>query len=126
MLEHDYSGVRAYGQSKLSQIMSGIELADRIPASAVTVNSVHPATFMPTKIVLDEVGYSIDSIDIGVAATHRLVSHPDLAPITGKFFDRTQQAPANPQAYDARARARLWDTSLELVRHPGMGAVGGR
>ena len=63
MLERGYSGVRAYGQSKLAQIMSGFELAGRLPAAEVTVNSLHPATYMPTKMVLDEIGHSIDSLD---------------------------------------------------------------
>jgi len=42
MLEHDYSGSRAYGQSKLAQIMSGFELAGRVPADELTVNSLQP------------------------------------------------------------------------------------
>src|SRR5690349_23997544 len=85
MLERGYSGIRAYGQSKLAQIMSGFELASRIPGGEVTVNSLHPATYMPTKIVLDEVGHSIDSIDEGVDATRGLVSDPALAQVTGRF-----------------------------------------
>jgi NAD(P)-dependent dehydrogenase (short-subunit alcohol dehydrogenase family) len=117
MIERDYSGTRAYGQSKLAQIMSGLELATRLPAAHVTVNSLHPATYMPTKMVLQEIGYTIDTIDEGVASTHRLVSGADLATTTGGFFDRTRQTTANPQAYDAAARARLWQRSLELVDH---------
>lgn len=70
MLERDYDGVRAYGQSKLAQIMSGFELAAHLPADEVTVNSLHPATYMPTKIVLAEIGYSIDTLEEGVTATH--------------------------------------------------------
>lgn len=117
MIERGYSGTRAYGQSKLAQIMSGFELASRMPGSEVTVNSLHPATYMPTKIVLDETGYNVDSIDEGVAATRRLVSDPALAQVTGKFFDRTREARANPQAYDAGARAELWRRSLQLTSH---------
>ena len=115
MLERGYSGIRAYGQSKLAQIMSGFELASRIPGGEVTVNSLHPATYMPTKIVLDEVGHSIDSIDEGVDATRRLVSDPALAQVTGRFFDRAREARADPQAYDARVRAELWNRSLQLT-----------
>jgi NAD(P)-dependent dehydrogenase (short-subunit alcohol dehydrogenase family) len=115
MLERGYSGIRAYGQSKLAQIMSGFELASRIPGGEVTVNSLHPATYMPTKIVLDEVGHSIDSLDEGVDATRRLVSDPALAQVTGRFFDRAREARANAQAYDARARAELWNRSLQLT-----------
>jgi NAD(P)-dependent dehydrogenase (short-subunit alcohol dehydrogenase family) len=117
MLEHGYSGTRAYGQSKLAQIMSGFELASRLPAAELTVNSLHPATYMPTKMVLEEVGSSIDSLEDGVAAIRRLVSDSALATTTGRFFDRTRDTRAHPQAYDPAARAELWTRSLRLVDH---------
>jgi NAD(P)-dependent dehydrogenase (short-subunit alcohol dehydrogenase family) len=117
MIERGYTGTRAYGQSKLAQIMSGFALAARLPAAEVTVNSLHPSTYMPTKIVLEEIGHHIDSIDDGVAATYRLVVDPDLAGTTGEYFDRTRKARANDQAYDEQARAELWRRSLELVDH---------
>src|SRR6266700_7958188 len=119
MLEHGYSGARAYAQSKLAQIMSGFTLAERIPASEVTVNSLHPSTYMPTKMVLMERGQSVDSLEDGVAATYRLASDEALAGVTGRYFDRTTEARANPQAYDTSARAQLWERSLQLTGHPG-------
>jgi NAD(P)-dependent dehydrogenase (short-subunit alcohol dehydrogenase family) len=42
----------------------------------------------------------------------------DLAGVTGRFFDRTREARADAQAYDAGARAGLWRRSLKLVDHP--------
>jgi NAD(P)-dependent dehydrogenase (short-subunit alcohol dehydrogenase family) len=120
MVERNYSGVRAYEQSKLAQVMFGFELARRLPAAEVTVNSLHPATYMPTKMVLREVGDSIDSLEAGVAATMRLVADHELAGTTGKFFDRTREAKANAQAYDDAARAELWRRSLDLVDHPDL------
>ena len=115
MLERDYSGIRAYCQSKLAQIISGFDLAERVPAEQVTVNSLHPATFMPTKMVLAERGSSVDTLETGVGATERLTSEPALAGVTGRFFDRTREARANAQAYDRAARDRLWQVSLELT-----------
>ena len=115
MITRGYSGTRAYGQSKLAQIMSGFELADRVPPSEVTVNSLHPATYMPTKIVLEEVGRTVDSLAEGVSATHRLVADAAMAAVTGRFFDRARDARANAQAYDAAARAELWQRSLQLT-----------
>jgi NAD(P)-dependent dehydrogenase (short-subunit alcohol dehydrogenase family) len=115
MLEHGYDGVRAYGQSKLAQIMSGLELAERVPATEVTVNSLHPSTYMPTKMVLKEIGHHMDSIEDGVAATHRLAVGADVAGVTGRFFDRARETRANAQAYDPEARAELWRRSLELT-----------
>ena len=115
MIERGYSGSRAYGQSKLAQIMSGFELARRLPATEVTVNSLHPATYMPTKMVLAEIGHTVDSIEDGLAATERLVGDAGLATTTGRFFDRTRETEANAQAYDDDARTELWNRSLELV-----------
>jgi len=115
MLERAYDGSRAYAQSKLAQIMIGFELAARVPASEVTVNSLHPATYMPTKMVLQEIGRQVDSIEDGVASTRRLVCDPALSDVTGAFFDRTREARANDQAYDPEARAELWRRATELI-----------
>ena len=118
MLERGYSGIRAYGQGKLAQIMSGFELARRVSPSEITVNSLHPATFMPTKMVLESIGHSIDSLEDGVTSTRRLISDPNLSDVTGKFFDQAREAKANAQAYDVSARAELWKRSLKLVNQP--------
>ncbi|MFJ7244061.1 SDR family NAD(P)-dependent oxidoreductase [Kitasatospora sp. NPDC098652] len=117
MLERGYNGTSAYCRSKLAQIACGMELAARVPAAEVTVNSLHPSTYMPTKMVLREIGHSIDSLEDGVTATHRLVTDPALAGITGRYYDRLREARANRQAYDLRARAELWERCLELVGH---------
>ena len=110
-----YEGRRAYAQSKLAQITFANELASRLgPDSGVTVNSLHPATFMPTKIVLDERGTSVDPLDRGVEATLRLCIDPELDDVTGRFFDREQEARAEDQAYDPAARRRLWELSESL------------
>jgi NAD(P)-dependent dehydrogenase (short-subunit alcohol dehydrogenase family) len=119
MLTHNYSGSRAYGQSKLAQIMYTIELAQRVPAEEVTVNSLHPGTYMPTKIVLGEIGRWVDTVESGTSATVRLAMDPELEGVTGKFFDREQETAASPQAYDAEARSALWELSERLVGAKG-------
>ncbi|OLE22326.1 MAG: 3-oxoacyl-ACP reductase [Catenulispora sp. 13_1_20CM_3_70_7] len=118
MLEHGYDGMRAYCQSKLAQISSAVELSERVPASEVTFNSLHPATFMPTKMVLQELGRSVDSLETGVEATRRLVVDPKLAGVSGRFFDRQRETTALKQAYDKEARGELYRLSLELVGLP--------
>ncbi|WP_194910391.1 SDR family NAD(P)-dependent oxidoreductase [Catenulispora rubra] len=118
MLERGYSGIRAYCQSKLAQISSTVEMAERVPASEVTFNSLHPATYMPTKMVLLEAGHSIDSLETGVEATARLVTDPRLAGVSGRFYDRQRETRALAQAYDKRARAELYQLSLKLVGLP--------
>jgi NAD(P)-dependent dehydrogenase (short-subunit alcohol dehydrogenase family) len=118
MLEREYDGSRAYRQSKLAQIMFGFSLAERLPADDVTVNSLHPATFMPTKIVLDQHGHSVDSIEEGVDATLRLAVGADVEGVTGRYFNRQTEARADDQAYEADARRRLWELTAELTGEP--------
>ena len=77
--------------------------------------SLHPATYMPTKIVLEQAGRSVDTLETGVEATVRLAVAPELEGVTGRFYDRRQEARAHPQAYDADARRRLWELSRELT-----------
>ncbi|HEV3228645.1 MAG TPA: SDR family NAD(P)-dependent oxidoreductase [Solirubrobacteraceae bacterium] len=123
MLSRNYSGTRAYSQSKLAQITSGFYLADRLAPDRITVNSLHPATLMPTKIVLEQAGHSIDSLEEGIEATLRLATSRELESTTGRFFDRATEARAHDQAYDADARRRLWRLSLELTGEPDELAV---
>jgi NAD(P)-dependent dehydrogenase (short-subunit alcohol dehydrogenase family) len=120
MIEHRYDGSRAYAQSKLAQVMSGFELAERVPAHEVAVNSLHPGTYMPTKIVLQEIGQTVDTLDSGVEAVRRLAVD-EVGARTGLFYDRTREARANEQAYDSAARRELWRRALALVDHPEIG-----
>jgi NAD(P)-dependent dehydrogenase (short-subunit alcohol dehydrogenase family) len=113
-----YSGWRAYGQSKLAQITFGFELAERLDETGVTVNSLHPATYMPTKIVLEEIGRSSEPLEEGIDATVRLAVGEDVEGVSGRFFDRQRESRADDQAYDRDARRRLWELSLELTGEP--------
>src|SRR5581483_4732823 len=99
MLERDYSGVRAYCQSKLAQILATVDEADELRARGITVNALHPATYMPTKIVPSP----MSTLEEGVRATVRLVVDPELDGTSGRFFDGLRDSEANSQAYDAQA-----------------------
>jgi len=118
MLERHYDALRAYRQSKLAQIMFTFELAERLRAageSGVTVNALHPATLMNTKMALETFGYAMSTIEDGVEATLRLAVAPELEGVSGRYFDRLDDAAANAQAYDADARGRLWRLSAALT-----------
>jgi NAD(P)-dependent dehydrogenase (short-subunit alcohol dehydrogenase family) len=112
-IEHGYSGLRAYGQSKLAMITAGFVLAGKLDPARTTVNSLHPATYMPTKMVLRNRGSSIDSLETGLQATLRLVMAPETEGVTGEFFDRTRPARPDESAYDPEVQRRLWDLSVQ-------------
>jgi NAD(P)-dependent dehydrogenase (short-subunit alcohol dehydrogenase family) len=115
MLERDYSGIRAYCQSKLAQVMFTIDLAEELRGRDVTVNCLHPATYMPTKMVLSARGSGMDTIEQGTEATVRLVADPELDDVTGLYFNGLQEGAAEGQAYDADARRQLRELSERLV-----------
>jgi len=112
MLTRDYDGARAYRQSKLAQILFTVDLAPELDAAEVTVNALHPATFMPTKIVA---GPTLSTIAQGVEATMRLISAPAAETGTGRYFNGLDEARANDQAYDPEARRRLRELSGKLT-----------
>lgn len=114
MLEQGYDGMRAYTQSKLAQVMFTLDLAERLRGAGITVNALHPATLMDTKMVLETFGRASSTVQEGADATVRLAVSPELEEVTGRYFDGTRETRANRQAYDAEARKRLWDLSEEL------------
>ena len=110
MIERGYSGTRAYCQSKLAQILFTVDLAERLP-DGVTVTALHPATFMPTKIVPSPTS----TLEEGVEATLRLVVAPELEGVSGAYFNGQREQDADPQAYDPEARRQLRELSERLV-----------
>jgi NAD(P)-dependent dehydrogenase (short-subunit alcohol dehydrogenase family) len=119
MITKGYSGSRAYAQSKLSQIMFTIDLAEALKGSGVTVNSLHPATYMNTTMVRAGGITPMSTVEQGGEAILHLVTGDDVANKSGLFFNGMNEAKANPQAYDAEARKRLRALSLELTGLPG-------
>jgi NAD(P)-dependent dehydrogenase (short-subunit alcohol dehydrogenase family) len=115
MSEHGYSGVTAYRQSKLAMVAWTFDLAAQLENAGVTVNALHPASLMPTKLVL-EAGWSVMStVEEGLEATMRLVVDPALDDVTGKYFDGLREAKANAQAYDLEVRRELAKVTDELI-----------
>jgi NAD(P)-dependent dehydrogenase (short-subunit alcohol dehydrogenase family) len=115
MLTKGYNGNRAYAQSKLAQIMFTIDLARELEGSGVTVNALHPATYMNTTMVREGGITPISTVEQGGEAILHLAAGDDVAGKSGLFFNGMQRAQANPQAYDAGARQRLRALSLELT-----------
>ena len=115
MITKGYSGGRAYAQSKLSQIMFTIDLAEELKGTGVTVNSLHPATYMNTTMVRAGGITPISTVEQGGDAILHLALGEDVAAKSGLFFNGMNEMRANPQAYDAAARKRLRALSLELT-----------
>lgn len=117
MLTRGYTGTRAYGQSKLAQIMHALDLADRLRDSGVRANALHPASLMDTKMVRETFGASMSTVEDGLRATLRLVvpSNAVAMSASGQFYNGEREARPDPQAYDAHVRQELRALSLRLI-----------
>jgi NAD(P)-dependent dehydrogenase (short-subunit alcohol dehydrogenase family) len=111
MLERDYSGGRAYGQSKLAQILLTFDLAHELEDSNVIVNALHPSTFMDTNMVVSTGRAPMTSVNDGAEAVMNLVTTTE----NGLYFNVQRPVRANDQAYDEDARARLRELSRRLT-----------
>jgi NAD(P)-dependent dehydrogenase (short-subunit alcohol dehydrogenase family) len=115
MLEKNFEGVTAYCRSKLALIMFTIDLAEQLRDNDITVNSLHPGTYLDTNMVREAKINPMGTAQSGADAEVYLATSPDVINSTGKYFIVKREARANAQAYDSKVRKQLWDLSLQLT-----------
>jgi NAD(P)-dependent dehydrogenase (short-subunit alcohol dehydrogenase family) len=117
-------GMRAYGQSKLANLLFTYELARRLEGSGVTVNALHPgfvgSGFGKNNGRLARLGMSAVqrfaiSPEKGAQTSIYLASSPEVAGVTGKYFVKMQPIPSSQASYDAALARRLWEISEEMT-----------
>jgi len=116
MLEKNFNPTQAYCQSKLALIMFTIDLAEKLKDENITVNSLHPGTYLDTNMVRRSNINPWGKPESGADAEVYLATSPELNDVTGKYFNVKSEARAESQAYNKQARKRLWDLSLELTK----------
>ncbi len=116
-----YKAQGAYNQSKLANVLFGVELAKRLAGSGVTSNVLHPGA-VATDIVRDVpwlirkiIGMVFISPEKGAQTTIQLASDASLADVTGKYYNQGELAEYSPLADDAELREKLWRVSAEAV-----------
>lgn len=115
MLEKNFNGSTAYTQSKLALIMFTIDLAEQLKNENITVNSLHPGTYLDTNMVRRSGVEPWGKPESGADAEVYLAVSPQLEGVTGKYFNVKSESKANAQAYDAKARKKLWELSMRLT-----------
>ena len=103
---------RPYAQSKLAQILHAYDMAERLEDSGVTINALHPATFMDTYMVRRAGIEPRATVDEGADAVMQLVVDEVGS---GQYFRDMVPTRAHEQAYDPEARRKLREVSLELI-----------
>jgi len=124
--ETGYSGLRAYGQSKLANVLFTHELARRIHETGVTANCVHPGV-VSTNIwrgtdwlsrIARLFNWFYDAPETGAEGPVYLAASPAVRDINGQYFNGTEQVKPAVAAFDEKTAARLWRMSRELTGMP--------
>jgi NAD(P)-dependent dehydrogenase (short-subunit alcohol dehydrogenase family) len=117
-------GFKAYGQSKLANVQFTYELARRLEGSGVTVNALHPGGVNTgfgknnagvMKLAMKVFGLFSLSPEQGAQTSIYLASSPEVAGVTGKYFDRCKPVASSKYSYDESAQRRLWEISEKLT-----------
>jgi NAD(P)-dependent dehydrogenase (short-subunit alcohol dehydrogenase family) len=124
MFERRYGAFRAYGRSKLANIMFTYDLARRLDGTNVTVNAVHPGG-VATRFG-EEIGGILKPLfklarpfmrtpEKGAETVIWLASAPELEGRTGGYYADKKPIKSARVSYDEAIRARLWRVSEELT-----------
>jgi NAD(P)-dependent dehydrogenase (short-subunit alcohol dehydrogenase family) len=119
----DWTMMRAYGRSKLCNILFTRELASRLDASEVVATCLHPgmvATGIAERGGLVEIGWRLAkpfmlSPEKGAETSVFLATVPNPKPFHGGYVIRKVLTQPDPAALDDHLARRLWDESMRLA-----------
>jgi NAD(P)-dependent dehydrogenase (short-subunit alcohol dehydrogenase family) len=119
-----YTGMAAYPQSKLANVMFTYELARRLNGTKVTVNALHPGLvgtgFASNNGRLLRIGIAIArpfmlSPEQGARTPIYLASSPEVEGVTGQYFVKCKPRRSAAASYDEAAQRRLWEISEQMT-----------
>lgn len=126
--ERGYSIMRAYTRSKLGNVLFSAELARRLAGTGVTSNCLHPgsvntriwsgAPVWAKPIIRFVYRPFFISAEKGASYVVDLVTRPDLAGVTGRYFEEGRMIAPSSLAQDEALAKRLWEVSAAMVGLP--------
>jgi len=114
-MDSGYSGAQAYYRSKFALAAFTFDLAEELAGARITVNCLHPASLMNTRMVRESMIPPMSTVAAGVKAVMNLATGPAGGAVTGRYFDGMQQARAHEAAYDLAIRSRLRAVTAGLL-----------
>lgn len=119
-----YGVMRAYGRSKLANVLFTRELARRLASTQVTANCVHPGVVATgiwarapwfTQPVFAVARAFMLTPDEGAETLVHLASSSEVERLSGAYVERKKVVDPAPQAQDEELARRLWDESARLT-----------
>ena len=124
--EKKYGGFRAYGQSKLANVLFTYELARQLKCTGVTINALHPgyvdtgiplSSGFPGKIAKLSARLFAQKPEVGAQTSIYLAASSEVEGVTGKYFIDCKQVDSSPESYNNSIAEKLWKVSLNLTRN---------
>jgi retinol dehydrogenase 13 len=120
-----YIGLRGYGASKVAQLLTTWEFADRLKGSGVTINAMHPGD-VKTNIGNNNgplyrwylhhiIWRTLKDPAISGEALYYLAAAPELAQVSGRFFHLTIDEKPAAHALDREKSRKIWDVSMQMT-----------
>lgn len=119
--ERASTGLRAYCDTKLANMMVTRELARRLRDTGVVANCVHPGLVATSllrqwpRVLRWTWEWALRSPANGAAPIVRLCAAPSLGEVTGRYYHRHRQARYPRQARDDERVQELWAESERVV-----------
>ncbi len=123
--QNSYGGYKAYGRSKLANLLFTYELARKLKGTGVTANGLHPGvvatSFMATNnglrgrlynFFLKRVGRRVED---GARTVVYLATSPEVEGVSGGYFMDEGLVDSSEASYDKEASLRLWEESEALT-----------
>jgi NAD(P)-dependent dehydrogenase (short-subunit alcohol dehydrogenase family) len=119
-----YGGIKAYGQSKLANILFTRELARRLGPTRVTANCFHPGGVRTGLMEGNPARYRavwaaaspfLLSAEKGADTGIYLASSPEVEGVSGRYFVKRKEEKPSDAALDDEAAARLWKLSEQMT-----------
>ncbi|MDC0677543.1 SDR family oxidoreductase [Sorangium atrum] len=116
-----YGTTAAYAQSKLANVLFTKALARRLEGTGVTVNAVHPGVVRTDlmrdypKLLVKLFNLFLLTPERGAECSLHVATAPELAGVTGEYFEKSRIKPAAAEALDEAAQERLWALTEALA-----------
>jgi len=123
-----YSGIKAYGASRLATVFFTQELAERLKEKDITVNSLHPGhvdtnmwdLWGPERkwyqsIINGIIKFFLISAEEGAQTSIYLASSNEVKGITGKYFAKKKMKAASKKCSNIKLQKELWQLSERLT-----------
>ena len=124
-LKNNYSGLKAYCQSKLAMVLFTYKLARKIKDSGTTANCLHPGTARTRIGTANSTGFYpllcriakpvLTSAQKASRTSVLLASSPELNGVNGKYFERRRAMRSSKASYNEKDSDLLWEISEELT-----------